>query len=470
MEGLQELYTLWSGEAPLKVEPLGLSGSHRRYYRIFGDKGNVIGVTGTDHEENRAFITESAHFHSKGIRVPEVLAISEDGMRYIQQDLGTQTLFDFVRKGRQAGSYSPSELEMLRKAIAGLPKLQFEGAEGLDWSVCYPDREFNARMIDFDLSYFKYCFLKTCRTEFNEIRLQDDFDRLKADLLDCPRDTFMYRDFQARNIMVHNSEPWYIDFQGGRKGPLWYDAASFVYQAGSHFPEEVKAELLETYFNAMRSYSTVTWEEFYSKLRMFVLLRMLQVLGAYGFRGRFEKKEHFLESIPYAAATLKSVLQEPFERYPYLSEVLLSVAEEQLAPLPTGPLTVRVFSFSYKKGIPEDNSGNGGGYVFDCRGLPNPGRYDQYKSMTGMDAPVAAFLESKPEVLAFLDNIRSLVDPHVENYLSRGFTDLQICFGCTGGQHRSVWFAEKIARHLRSKYGIRVRLVHREQKLETELG
>lgn len=461
MERLLTLYRDFAGSDPVRVDPLAVSGSHRRYVRLSGTDGrSVMGVIGTAADENRAFLTQARHFRSKGINVPEIYAQSEDLMVYLQEDLGDESLYDLVARGRDSRNYSPEEIALLRKAIAGLPKIQFEGARGLDWNVCYPDREFNGRMVGFDLSYFKYCFLKTSGLEFNEIRLQDDFDALQADLLECQSDTFMYRDFQARNVMVRDGEPWYIDFQGGRKGPVWYDVASFIWQARSRFPKEVKESLTEAYLEAARPYMDIPRAEFDEKLRLFVLLRTLQVLGAYGFRGRYEKKEHFLESIPPALENLRELLETPFVRYPYLNSLLLRLTEEKGAALGSNDLEVRVFSFSYKKGIPDDESGNGGGYVFDCRALHNPGRYEQYRNSTGRDADVKAFLESRGEVQVFLDNVYSLVDTHVERYIARGFTSLQVSFGCTGGQHRSVYCAEKLAEHLKKKYDIRVRLTH----------
>lgn len=464
MQRLEELFRTLKGSAPDSVEGLGVSGSSRRYFRLSGAGSSLIGVIGTDEAENRAFITIARHLRGKGIHVPEVLAVSSDGLYYLQEDLGSVSLFDAIAQGRNAGGeYSESERELLCSAIAALPRIQFEGAKGMDWSVCFPDREFNSRMVRFDLNYFKYCFLKTSGASFDEIRLQDDFDRLEEDLLACPSDCLMYRDFQTRNVMLKDGEPWFIDFQGARKGPLWYDVASFIYQARSRFGAELCDELVDAYLEALKPWRDIPKAEFMSTLRIFALFRMLQVLGAYGFRGRFEKKAHFLESIPFAMAGLRELLSEPFSRYPYLSELLLKIAQETASEPMEGPLEVRIFSFSFRKGIPEDESGNGGGYVFDCRGIPNPGRYERYKHSTGMDADVSTFLESKPEARRFIDNVISIVEPHVENYIERGFTSLQVSFGCTGGQHRSVWCAEKLARALRSKYRIKVVLHHIEQ-------
>lgn len=467
MENLLRLFAAHTGHEAEVVNAIKSSGSHRQYYRLSAAGSSIIGVVGTDTDEDRAFIVESRLFRANGINVPEVLAVSEDGLAYLQEDLGDDLLFERVAPGRRSGHYSPEESELLCKAMAGLPKIQYEGVKGLDFNICYPDREFNGRMVDFDLNYFKYCFLKVSSVEFNELRLQDDFDRLKADLLREKSETFMYRDFQARNVMIRDGETWYIDFQGGRKGPIYYDVASFVWQAKSRFPQELKDRMIDAYLDALKPYNDISREEFMRKLRLFVLFRTLQVLGAYGFRGKIERRPHFLSSIPYAMANVRELIAEPFEEYPYLTEVLraLSGEESRLRPQ-SSTLRVDVMSFSYRKGLPADGSGNGGGYVFDCRGMHNPGRYEQYKSLTGMDSEVIRFLEERGEVFTFLDNIYAIVDPHVERYIQRGFDHLQISFGCTGGQHRSVYCAEAMAKHLSGKFDIKVVLTHRERGIE----
>ena len=471
MERLLKLYLDRFGEPAGSMIPLRASGSHRQYFRLTGPVRTVIGTIGTDPEENRAFLTEARHFRSKGIRVPEIFAVSDDQSCYLQEDLGGTSLYDLVAQGRERGIYSEMETGLLCKAISALPRIQFEGARGLDFGVCYPEPEFNARMIDFDLNYFKYCFLKTSGIEFKEIPLQDDFDRLKADLLACESETFLYRDFQTRNVMIRDGEPWFIDFQGGRKGPIWYDVASFVWQARSRFPKELKERLIQAYLEALQPYRKMSRTEFRDKLQLFVLFRTLQVLGAYGFRGRFEKKSYFLESIPYAMDNLREILETPLPRYPYLDRILRTLSSEPAGrPAGTAPLEVHVLSFSFRAGIPADASGNGGGYVFDCRGMHNPGRYERFKSSTGRDRDVIRFLEDQGEVQVFMDNVYGLVDPHIECFLRRGFTHLQVSFGCTGGQHRSVYCAEALARHLLGKYPVRIRLTHREQGLETMMG
>lgn len=468
-ETLKRLFGKCFGQPAETVSPLGSSGSNRRYYRITGADGtSAVGVEGLNVKENEAFFTIGRHFRDKGINVPELLAISGDGLSYIQEDLGDVLLFDAVAAGRESGEYSPGERALLRRAMSLLPEIQYRGAEGLDFSVCYPEPGFSCRMVMFDLNYFKYCFLKDSGLEFDEMRLQDDFDRLCADLMSCTADTFMYRDFQSRNVMVKDDELYFIDFQGGRRGPVYYDVASFVWQARARYPEDLKEELIGAYLDAAREFvPDLDADDFREKLRLFVLFRTMQVLGAYGFRGYFERKRHFLESVPFAVDNLRSIMRQPFSRYPYLSSLLVDLTGldrfRSGAPEPEdGRLRVEIISFSYKKGIPEDTSGNGGGYVFDCRAVNNPGRYAFYRQFTGMDSEVISFLEDDGEIKEFLGSVYALADAHVERFLERGFTHLQICFGCTGGQHRSVYSAEHLAAHLKSRYDVGIVLRHRE--------
>ena len=471
MKELEALYRRYTGSEPQQTTLLTGSASNRQYARISGPAGSYIGVAGTDPLENNAFLTIAGHFHSKGIPVPEVLAVSEDGMTYLQEDLGDVLLSDLVAKaGKDGGILPDSSLErLLCRTMSMLPKIQFEGAGGLDFSVCYPQPSFDRRMILFDLNYFKYCFLKPSGLEFNEVRLQDDFEKFASDLLRDESDTFLYRDFNARNVMIREEQPYFIDFQGGRRGPIYYDVASFVYQARARYPQRLKEKMLESYLSSLGQYMEVDRPYFDERLRLFVLFRTLQVLGAYGFRGLVENKAQFVVSIPPAIEGLKELLKVPFQSYPYLNEVLGRMADihKFSSPASDGKLEVKVMSFSYKKGVPQDMSGNGGGYLFDCRSIHNPGRYEPYRKLTGMDEPVIRFLEDDAEIIRYLDHVYAIVDPHVETYYGRGFTNLMVGFGCTGGQHRSVYCAEHLAHHLAERYpDIRVRLIHREQNVD----
>ena len=467
---LSDLYLSVKAKRPETIVELPSSGSNRRYFRLSGKNGtdSIIGVIGTSDDENKAFIYMARHFGEQNLPVPEVLAVSDDGMAYIQTDLGNSLLFQEIEKGRLTRSFSATEKELLAKTIRRLPDIQFAGAKDMDFSVCYPVDSFDERSIMWDLNYFKYCFLKATGLDFSEDKLEDDFQAMAKVLMQSATDTFMYRDFQSRNVMIRDGEPWFIDFQGGRRGPFYYDVASFLWQAKANLPDSLRHDLLMEYLHAVNKYYPIGEKEFLANLRHFVLFRTLQVLGAYGFRGYFEKKPHFMQSVPYAIENLRGLLTEPYAEYPYLNELLnrLVNMKQFTELLNKKKLTVRVLSFAYKKGIPNDPSGNGGGYVFDCRAINNPGKYERYKPFTGLDRQVISFLETDGEVLTFLDHCYALTDASIERYIERGFTNLMIAFGCTGGQHRSVYCAQHTAEHIANKFKVQVELVHREQNIE----
>ena len=467
IENLQKLYQQYTGTPAQEVIEMQASGSNRRYFRLTGVQ-SLIGVYGTSKEENEAFLYMAKHFKKKSLPVPQVVCVSEDKLYYLQEDLGDTLLFHAIEKGRITNSFSEEEKELLRKTVRMLPSIQFAGADGFDFNRCYPQAEFNQRSILWDLNYFKYCFLKATGLEFQEDKLEDDFMKMSDVLLRSSSATFMYRDFQSRNVMIKDGEPWFIDFQGGRKGPFFYDVASFLWQAKARYPESLREELLDEYIKALCKYKPVDRAYFFSQLRHFVLFRTLQVLGAYGFRGYFEKKPHFIQSVPYAIENLRQLLREEYTEYPYLCSVLRELTEMKQFKddLKKRQLTVKVMSFAYKKGIPNDPTGNGGGYVFDCRAVNNPGKYERYKPFTGLDQPIIKFLEDDGEIFPFLENTYALVDASVKRYIERGFSNLSVCFGCTGGQHRSVYSAQHMAEHLNKKFGVRVELVHREQNIE----
>lgn len=522
IEILKTLYKELTGQAPEKIEALTGSGSNRQYFRLKGPQ-TYIGVCGTSLPENRAFLYMGRHFKSKGLPVPHIFIQSEDETCYLQEDLGDESLFKAIEQGRTTGSFSQQEIQLLADTIRLLPRIQFEGAEDMDFSYCHPLSDFNRRSILWDLNYFKYCFLKATGLEFNENELENDFEKMADVLLGCEATTFMYRDFQSRNVIIKDGAPYLIDFQGGRKGPIYYDVASFLWQAKANLPEELRMKLVDEYLEALQPYRKMTRESFLHNLRQFVFFRTLQVLGAYGFRGYFEKKKHFIESVPFAIANLRHLLNHNFEEYPYLCKMLRELTElpqfkqhcsgvqptkdgsqfqtasNQNNTITTEPaasknpsqqeityttadgvnvvypaenvqkLTVRVMSFSYRKGYPEDPSGNGGGYAFDCRGVHNPGRYDQYKQLTGLDQPVIDFLEKDGEITTFLKHVYALADAHVARYLKRGFSNLMFCFGCTGGQHRSVYSAQHTAEYIHRKFGVKVEIIHRERGIEQTL-
>lgn len=478
-QSLSLLFFEATGKKAGEQTALTASGSNRRYYRIESEDktASLIGVQGTSRDENHAFLYMAEHFMKKGLNVPKVMAVSDDEMNYVQQDLGNVLLFDYIAEGRKTGVFSAKEKDMLRETMRALARFQVTGAEDFDFNQCYPQPEFNLRSILWDLNYFKYCFLKATGLDFQEDKLENEFERLAYILLQNRMNAFMYRDFQSRNVMVHKEEdgievPYFIDFQGGRKGPVFYDVASFLWQAKANFHPDLREELVEVYLEELQKYMPVDKEVFYETLKHFVLFRTMQVLGAYGFRGYFEKKPHFLQSIPFAIDNLRHLLKHASEDYPYLIEVLQKMTEmKQFKDVGMRkPLVVRVMSFSYKKGIPADPSGNGGGFVFDCRAVNNPGKYERYTHFTGMDEPVIKFLEEDGEMMPFLEQAYQLVDFSVKRYMDRGFQNLMVSFGCTGGQHRSVYSAEKMAQHINDKFGVEVQLIHREQNIERVLN
>ena len=467
MERISQLFKQAMGHEPQSVNLLAGAGSNRKYFRIDGSSGeSFIGVIGTNKEENSAFISLSNIFIQHGLPVPKVIATSADGMAYLQEDLGDISLYSRIAEGRtNGGKYSEEEIGIIAKAIRLLPSFQFlpvvhPEAQSI-FDHCYPQCEMDKTSIFFDLNYFKYCFLKLKEIEFNEYKLQHDFEALADALLEENESTFLYRDFQSRNVMLKDGEPYFIDFQGGRKGPIYYDVASFLWQSSANFSDELRDRLIDEYLKALQPYRPIAKEAFMPRLHLFILFRLLQVLGAYGYRGLWEKKEYFINSIPLAVSNLKHELSlGTCDAYPYLKEVCEAIISSTRTPL-----TVRIFSFAFKNGIPVDESGNGGGYVFDCRSTNNPGRYAAYKPLTGLDQPVIDFLEADGEILTFLSHVYEIVDFHVNRFIERGFTNLQICFGCTGGRHRSVYSAQHTAQHIHQKFGVKVILCHREQNI-----
>ena len=474
MQLLQQLFEQWAGEACTECLALGANGSNRRYYRLCGATRRCIGTIGDDLRENEAFIACTRHFMAKGIAVPQLYAVSDDHRRYLQQDLGDQSLYGLLLdKRRQGRGFDAEMLALYRQALADLAAIQQAGAD-LDFSVAYPRPDFDRQSILWDLNYFKYFFLKLSHIDFDEQLLEDDFHHLADFLLEADCDYFLYRDFNPRNIMVSEGL-YYIDYQGGRRGAAQYDVASLLYSAKSDLPEPLRLELLNHYL-AVRGINGDDKRQWMSHFWGYVLVRILQTLGAYGYRGLYERKPYFIESIPLALNNLRSLLENhpiPIALLPELNRALLSVVESGKWKVESGnsslltphsSLTVTVLSFSYKQGLPEDPFGNGGGFIFDCRALPNPGRYAEYKAITGRDRPVIEFLQKEPAVDQFLGHAKALVGQSVEKYIERRFTHLQVAFGCTGGQHRSVYCAEQVARWLSETYpACTVSLRHREQ-------
>lgn len=466
-----ELFESRAGEKAVKIYALPQSGSNRTYYRVCGKTHSAICTHNTDRKENIAFLSFSRHFRSQGLPVPEIYAQNLDKNIYLQQDLGDTTLFALINKKRQGHQFTPELVEMYKKVIKQMPKFQITAAKGLDYTVCYPRASFDKQSMMWDANYFKYYFLKLAKIPFDEQELEDDFETFTNFLLQAERNFFLYRDFQSRNIMIVNNEPHFIDYQGGRKGALQYDLASLLFDSKADMPNEVRTQLIDFYIETLQKIKPVQREEFLQFYYGYALIRIMQAMGAYGFRGYYEKKEHFLLSIPFAIRNLEWLLSHinfPV-KIPALLHVLklLTQSEELKSYAQTKkPLHIKINSFSYKRGIPVDESGHGGGFVFDCRAIHNPGRYEKYKQLTGQDAEVIEFFRKESEMQDFLQHVFLLVEMSAENYLERHFTHLMVSFGCTGGQHRSVYCAERLARHLRGKYNVKIILRHREMEMK----
>jgi len=444
-----------------------LGGSGRAIVRLTGKGISAIGIVYPVREENVAFLGFSKHLFRHGLPVPEIYAEDLSHDAYLEEDLGDTTLFEFLGRNRAGAAISPEAMEAYRKVVAALPRFQVEAGRDLNYKVCYPRASFDRQSIAWDLNYFKYYFLRLAGVPFNEQALEDDFGRLAKLLLSANRDYFLYRDFQSRNVMLRDGRPYFLDYQGGRKGALQYDIASLLYDGKADLPPEMRQELLDYYLDCLGKFIPVDRAAFMEHYYGYVYVRILQALGAYGFRGFYERKAHFLQSVPYALKNLRWLAHNvklPIV-LPALMDALNSMAaSEKLRGLASSaePLTVRVFSFSFHRQAPSDESGNGGGFVFDARSLPNPGREEQFRQLTGKDAAVIEYLDHQASVQQFLATVEPLVDASVSSYQQRGFKSLMVSFGCTGGQHRSVYLAEQMAEHLRASNGVDVIVRHIE--------
>ncbi len=472
LEGLlSELFYEWCGEYPGLVLPLAPSASARIYYRLQSENHTAVGAFNHNDKENEAFISFSKHFRSEGLPVPEIYTENLEQKVYLQEDLGFTTLYSFLlQKGEGFPDYL---LNIYKKVVKQLAYFQVKGGAGIDYSKCYPRASFDKQSMLWDFNTFKYYFLKTANIPFDEQQLEEDINLFFDFLGETRTDFFLIRDFQTRNIMIKNSEPYFIDYQGGRKGALQYDLASLLFQAKANIPFELREELLEHYLSVLETLIEVDRTEFIRYYYGYIIMRSIQVLGAYGFRGLYQGKEHFISSIPFALRNIKWVLDRTdiLDDLEELKRVLISAATcKSFEPFDkikaaASLLKVTINSFSYKKtGIPEDTSGNGGGFVFDCRAIHNPGRYEPYKKLTGRDEPVINFLKQHSNMPDFLNNIYKIIDNSIEDYIDRSFSNLMINFGCTGGQHRSVYAADQVAKHIQSKYGVQVSLSHIEQE------
>ncbi|HZU32575.1 MAG TPA: RNase adapter RapZ [Candidatus Angelobacter sp.] len=487
MDILQTLFEQHFHTLAERVQPLQgqLGGSGRSIVRLASGEHSAVGIIHDVREENVAFIEFSRYFRRMGLPVPEIYIADLKQGAYLEEDLGDTTLFEFLSENRSGAEIAPQVVAAYRKVVEILPRFQVEAGHDLNYKVCYPRSSFDGQSITWDLNYFKYYFLKLAGVPFNEQLLEQDFKRLTKFLLTAPRDYFLYRDFQSRNVMLVNGQPYFLDYQGGRKGALHYDIASLLYDAKADLPPELRQQLLDHYLDTLTGMLPIERDAFMQHYYAFVYIRLMQALGAYGFRGFYERKAHFLQSVPYALKNLCWLLENaqvpialPALMSAFKSMVtsvkLQAIAGEmahrgqpafaeksQASVVEDKDLIVRVYSFSFHQGGPaKDETGNGGGFVFDCRGILNPGREERFKALTGKDAPVIEYLQQQESARQFFANALAMVDASVKDYQKRGFKNLMVSFGCTGGQHRSVYMAEQLAAKLRGREGVQVVLKH----------
>src|SRR5579872_344732 len=481
---LTQLFERHFGATVEQVQPLQgeLSGSGRRIIRLAGGKRSAIGILYGVREENNAFLEFSRHFRRHGLPVPEIYAEDLTHGAYLEEDLGDTTLFEFLSMNRAGADIALPVVEAYRDVVAWLPRFQVEAGRDLNYKFAYPRARFDRQSIAWDLNYFKYYFLRLAGIPFSEQALETDFSRLTRFLLNADREYFLYRDFQSRNVMLKDSRPFFLDYQGGRKGALQYDIVSLLYDGKADLPPELRQQLLDHYLDTLAGFIELNREAFMHYYYGYVYVRIMQALGAYGFRGFYERKPHFLQSVPYALKNIRWLLHSV--ELPIALPTLLAAFQGMLGsqtlqrlsfeaepqtpdgrPLPAPILSVRIFSFSFHSAVqPKDDSGNGGGFVFDARSIPNPGREERFKALTGKDQPVIEYLDQQERAREFLAGVTSLVDASVINYRQRGFKNLMVSFGCTGGQHRSVYMAEQLARRLRKQNGLEVTVRHLEME------
>src|SRR5437868_13806818 len=295
---------------PERVQPLQgqLGGSGRVIIRLAAGGQSAIGILYDVREENVAFIEFSRHFRRHGLSVPEIYADDLRHGAYLEQDLGNTTLFEFLVTNRAGEDIAPAVVDAYKEVVGMLPRFQVEAGRDLNYTVCYPRASFDRQSIAWDLNYFKYYFLRLAGIPFNEQALEDDFSRLTKFLLSAGREYFLYRDFQSRNVMLRDGQPFFVDYQVGRKGALQYDIASLLYDAKADLPPELRLQLLDHYLDELAGFVDLGRDAFMQHYYAYVYVRIMQALGAYGFRGFYERKVHFLQSVPYALKNLRWLL------------------------------------------------------------------------------------------------------------------------------------------------------------------
>lgn len=467
---LSVLFEKWANEKPKECTLMPESGSNRKYFILSSDSKKAVGAYNPDKRENIAFLTLSEHFNKFNLNVPKIYNHELDKNIYLQQYLGENTLYSFITSKKDNNRFDDEVVSLYKDVISELPKFQINAGKNIDYKICYPREAFDKQSMMWDLNYFKYYFLRLAGIQFDEQLLENDFETFTNYLLKADCNYFLYRDFQSRNIMISDNKPYFIDYQGGRKGALQYDIASLLYDAKADIPEDIRNMLLEHYINVAEKIIKIDRNEFKGYYQGYSLIRIMQAMGAYGFRGFYEKKSHFLQSIPFAVSNINNIIKNlniPV-KIPTLLDVLNKIIlSESLKAVSNqdSALSISINSFSYKRAIPYDESGNGGGFVFDCRAINNPGIHEEFRNITGKSKQVIDMLDNEPEMASFLKNVFALIDQSVNKYQKRGFSNLMISFGCTGGQHRSVYSAEKLAQHLKEKYNVKINVRHRELEI-----
>jgi len=474
---IKNTFKNWHGKKADFIQKLPQTASYREYYRISYDGNSIMAVLNEDTKENEAFLSFSKTFKQLNLNVPAVLFEDIQNNVYFLEDLGDKTLYSLIYEKKHNWNSSPELVEIYKRLLGELLKFQITADKKIDYKVCYPRAKFDLQSILWDLNYFKYNFLKLGRISFDEQLLENDFQKFASFVASANSDYFLYRDFQSRNIMLKDDLIYFIDYQGGRKGALQYDVASLLYDAKAEIPHNIREELLQHYLSILESDYGLSKKEFLKFYYAFVLIRIMQAMGAYGFRGIFEKKVHLIKSILPASNNLKYLLENNKLDFdiPHLHQVFENIIngnefkkyEDRI--LPNDKLTVTITSFSYKREIPIDLADNGGGFIFDCRGINNPGRHLEYKLLTGLDEDVIHFFKNKSNVDGYLTSVYPLVDFTIEKYLERNFKNLMVNFGCTGGQHRSVYCAQNMFEHLKTKYDVNVTLNHIELGIKDEV-
>ena len=466
---LSQLFEKHFHSWPTSVVPLEgqLGGSGRNIIRVSNESNSAIGILYGVREENVAFLEFSKAFRRNGLPVPQIYEEDLDQGTYLEEDFGDLTLYQFLTEHRKGEEITPEVVEAYRQVITILPRFQVEMRNKINYKLCYPRASFDRQSIAWDLNYFKYYFLRLAGIPFSEQALENDFSRLTKFLLGVDHDFFLYRDFQSRNVMLVEGNPYFLDYQGGRKGALQYDIASLLFDAKADLPPELRRQLLDHYLDTLETFLPIDRGRFMHYYYAYVCVRVLQALGAYGFRGFYESKPVFLQSVPYALKNIRWLLHNvtlPVALPSLMAAFTAMLGSEKLQGIAaeSDRLTVRITSFSFHRGLPKDETGHGGGFVFDARSLPNPGREERFKPLTGKEAAIAEYLEQQESVHHFISNVTSLVDASVRNYQERGFKNLSVSFGCTGGQHRSVYLAEQLAKHLREGGKVDVAVRHRE--------